>query len=313
MEHPTGSILPATITITPDTRLSVAGFLGRYSGRTRTQYEQSLELFFRWTLGHNLEPMRDIRRPHLELFIRHLEEGRGNAPATVSNRLAAISGWYEFAEIDGYIEKSPATYIRRPKVWRDDAPRMALTTVELMKLIDAAAASPRATDAALVALMGMMGLRVSEAINVRIEDYADTIRGHRVLRILGKGNKPATAPVPPAALRQLERAAGDRTSGFLLVRPDWGRSTAGQQMTRRAAALAVERLCREARILKTVTPHDLRRAYITAGLDLGVSLRDMQIAARHSDPRTTSRYDQNRQNLDRHANHIVSANLSGSA
>lgn len=313
MEHTIGALAPQTVTIGNDTRLSVAGYLARYTGRTRDPYELSLDLYFRWALSNGLEPLRDVRRPHLELFMRHLEVDRGNCPATVSNRLAAIAGWYEFAEVDGYIEKSPAHYVRRPKVWRDDAPRQALTTVELMKLIDAAAASPRVTDAALVALMGMMGLRVSEALNVKIEDYADTIRGHRVLRILGKGGKPATAPVPPAALRQLERAAGTRTEGYLLLRPDWGRKTAGQLMTRRAAALAVERLCREAKIRKAVTPHDLRRAYITAGLDLGVSLRDMQIAARHSDPRTTSRYDQNRQNMDRHANHILSANLSGAA
>ena len=48
-----------------------------------------------------------------------------------------------------------------------------------------------------------------------------------------------------------------------------------------------------------------------AGLDAGVPLRDMQIAARHADPRTTTIYDRRRQNLDRHAAYIVAAFVTG--
>lgn len=313
MTEPTRTLLPSTASLEPTTRLAAAGFLARYTDPTRSLYESSLAMFFDWALANGLEPLRDTRRAHLELFVRHLEQDRGNSPATVNNRLAAIAGFYKFAEIDEYITRSPATYVRRPKMWREESKTVALNSVELMKLMDAAAASDRATDAALVALLGMMGLRVSEATNVRIEDFAETKRGHRVLRLVGKGGRPATVPIPPFVLRQLERAAGDRDEGWLLVRPDWGRATAGQRMTARAARIAVTRLLREARIEKRVTPHGLRHSYITAGLDLGVPLRDMQIAARHSDPRTTAQYDRNRQNLDRQANHVISANLAGAA
>ena len=47
-------------------------------------------------------------------------------------------------------------------------------------------------------------------------------------------------------------------------------------------------------------PHMLRHTFVTTMLDAGVSLRDVQIAARHADPRTTMRYDRARKNLDRH-------------
>jgi integrase/recombinase XerD len=51
----------------------------------------------------------------------------------------------------------------------------------------------------------------------------------------------------------------------------------------------------------------LRHTYVTAMLDAGVSLRDVQIAARHADPRTTMCYDRARRNLDRHPNYILAA------
>jgi integrase len=54
-------------------------------------------------------------------------------------------------------------------------------------------------------------------------------------------------------------------------------------------------------------PHMLRHTYVTTTLDAGVPLCDVQIAARHADPRTTMRYDRARKNLDRHPNYILAA------
>ena len=54
-------------------------------------------------------------------------------------------------------------------------------------------------------------------------------------------------------------------------------------------------------------PHTLRHAFITAALDAGVPLRDVQEAASHADPRTTMRYDRARTSLDRQATYIVAA------
>jgi Phage integrase family len=51
----------------------------------------------------------------------------------------------------------------------------------------------------------------------------------------------------------------------------------------------------------------LRHTFVTTMLDAGVDLRDVQIAARHADPRTTMRYDRARTNLDRHPNYILAA------
>ena len=64
---------------------------------------------------------------------------------------------------------------------------------------------------------------------------------------------------------------------------------------------------------KKVGPHTLRHAFITAALDAGVALRDVQEAASHADPRTTMRYDRARVSLDRHATYIVATFIAGAA
>jgi len=87
----------------------------------------------------------------------------------------------------------------------------------------------------------------------------------------------------------------------------------GQRLDRHGASRIVRRIARHADIHKRVGPHTLRHAFITAALDAGVPLRDVQEAASHADPRTTMRYDRARVSLDRHATYIVSTFIAGAS
>lgn len=86
-----------------------------------------------------------------------------------------------------------------------------------------------------------------------------------------------------------------------------------ERVPQRGKPTPVRRVARRAGITKPVGPHTLRHAFITAALDAGVPLRDVQEAASHADSRTTMRYDRARVSLDRHATYIVAAYLAGAA
>ena len=94
-------------------------------------------------------------------------EDRGKSRATVARRLCTIVGFYRYAEEEGVIEHSPAVHIRRPRV--DHESHVAhLDRNELGSiLVTAGLSSPR--DHALVSLLALNGLRVSEAIGANIE------------------------------------------------------------------------------------------------------------------------------------------------
>lgn len=286
--------------------MAAATFLTRYRGATLSLYRTDLKCLFGWCEAHGLDPLDDVRRPHLELFRTWLETERGLMPSSVHHRLTVVRSFYRFAVIDGFLTASPAEHVRLPKLYRDETRTLGLDRVELGAIISTArASSPR--DAALMSLLGLLGLRVSEACAVQIEDTHGEQRGHRTLTLVGKGGKPATIPLPVPVCRAIDAAAGDRTTGPLLLRAD------GQQLDRRTAYRIVTRLARRAGITKKISPHSLRHSFITAALDAGVPLRDVQIAARHADPRMTTRYDRARGNLDRHANYIVAGFVAGAA
>ncbi|WP_433076599.1 tyrosine-type recombinase/integrase [Dactylosporangium sp. CA-052675] len=156
----------------------------------------------------------------------------------------------------------------------------------------------------MVALLGLLGLRIFEACGSNITDLGEE-HGHRVLRVRGKGGKVVLIPLPPAVARAIERAVGDRADGPVL------RNTLGGRMDRHAASRRLRHLAVAAGVrMPRMHPHMLRHTFVTTMLDAGVSLRDVQIAARHADPRTTMRYDRARNNLDRHPNYILTAYMA---
>jgi site-specific recombinase XerD len=255
-------------------------------------------MFFQWAGDHGLEVLQ-ASRPHIELYRSGMEE-RGLAASTIDRRLSTVCGFYRFAHIDGRIPSNPAQYVRRPKVQPSEGHGM--DRGELGTFLFTAERFDR-DHAALAVLLGLNGLRVSEACGTNIEDLG-LQRGHRTLRILGKGNKPATIPLVPRAARTIDLAVGERHQGPILRRRD------GQRLDRRTAHRWVRSIGKRAG-LGAVHPHMLRAGFIMAALDAGVPLRDVQIAARHADPRTTTIYDRRRENFDRHAAYIVVAFVAG--
>ena len=118
------------------------------------------------------------------------ERGGETAPAIVVERLA---------QAGAIVDDLPAL--------RHEAPRLVAPTLTVH-------------HGALAFLLGINGLRDSEVASVRIEDYQETLRGHRVLHLIGKGSKPATMPLTSGAPctgslpRATDRRAAGPTSGF---------------------------------------------------------------------------------------------------
>jgi site-specific recombinase XerD len=281
-----------------EAQVAAAAFLARYTGRTLEAYRSDLRNFFQWAADNDLSVL-EATRPHIELY-RSALEALGLAPSTIDRRLTTVCGFFRFAHIDGRTSTNPAQYVRRPRVHPADA--RGLDRSELGTFLFTAERYGY-EHAALAVLLGLNGLRVSEACATNVEDLG-LERGHRTLRIVGKGNKPATIPLVPRTARTIDLAVGERSSGPILRRRD------GERLDRRTAYRLVRSIAKRGG-LGAVHPHMLRAAFIMAALDAGVPLRDVQIAARHADPRTTTIYDHRRQNFDRHAAYVVVAFVTG--
>jgi site-specific recombinase XerD len=297
-----GELVRRAEVLTAQEEAALAGFLSSYSGLTREAYQLDLRQYVEWCAERRV-PLFGARRADIEGFGRRLE-ARGRARATIARRLCTVACFYRYAEQEDFIAKSPATHVRRPRLdYESHATGLDRNEVGAMLV---AAGLGRAQDHALLSLLALNGLRVSEATGANIEALG-LERGHRTLTILRKGGKTVVIPLAPRTARAVDLAVGERCDGPLFLGVD------GHRLDRHAAARIVARVARKAGITKTVGPHTLRHAFITAALDAGVPLRDVQEAASHADPRTTMRYDRARVSLDRHATYIVATFIAGAA
>jgi integrase/recombinase XerD len=283
-------------------RAAVAAYLGRYRGESRVHTGFDLKVFLTWCAGQELDPL-SLGRAEIERYVRWLQEIRRYQPSTVSRRLSVVVGFYRVCVIDQILVHSPADYVRRPPM-PTDSPTLGLGHLQFEALLTTARLSPNSNDFALIVMLGLLGLRIFEACGANVGDLGEE-HGHRVLKVRGKGDKTVLIPLPPAVARAIEHATEGREQGPIL------RNLHGRRMDRHAATRRLQQLSETAGIrMPRMHPHMLRHTFVTAMLDAGVSLRDVQIAARHADPKTTMRYDRARRNLDRHPKYILAAYMA---
>ena len=173
-------------------------------------------------------------------------------------------GFYRYAVEEELLDHSPAAHVRRPRLDYESR-ATGLDRNELGALLVAAGLGT-AGEHALISLLALNGLRVSEATGADIEALG-VERGHRTLVVTRKGGKVATIPLAPRTARAIDLAVGERPEGPVFL------TAAGRRLDRHGAARIVRRVAGRAGITKPVGPHTLRHAFITAALDAGVSLR----------------------------------------
>ena len=264
-------------------KLALAGFLAGYSGLTREAYTLDLRQFTAWCRQRQLR-LFAARRADIELFARDLEAA-GRARATVIRHLSTIAGLYKYAVEEDLLDHSPAAHVRRPRI-DYESHAAALDRNEVGALLVTAGLGT-AAEHALISLLALNGLCLrghrrrhrSPRHRTRPPDP-----GHRP-----QGRQEISHPARPRTARAIDLAIGERCEGPIFLTP------AGQRLDRHGAGRIVRRVARRAGLAKKVGPHTLRHAFITAALDAGVPLRDVQEAASHADPRTTMRYDNSRE------------------
>jgi integrase/recombinase XerD len=178
-------------------------------------------------------PAPVCRPPRRHLKLRQELEARGRARATITRRLCTIAGFYKYAVEEELLEHSPAAHVRRPRL-DYESHATALDRNELGALLVAAGLGPP-TEHALISVLALNGLRVSEATGADIE-HLGLERGHRTLAITRKGGKIVTIPLAPRTARAIDLAIGERSDGPVFLAAD------GRRLDRHGAGRIVRKV-----------------------------------------------------------------------
>lgn len=186
-----------------------AAFLAGFKPATREAYARDLRCWGHWLSAAGVDVLA-THRVHVDAFAREAEDA-GVAPAPLARRLTALAGVYAYALDEGLIPRSPVARVRRPNV-SDESPRLGLDRGKLRAVLDAAEADG-SRSAALVALLGLNGLRVSEALAADVRPRVRARPSHA--EVTGKGSKLAersTDPTHGGGRRRPRRRARGRAA-----------------------------------------------------------------------------------------------------
>lgn len=297
-------VTPDRYRLRRDVALEVrAAFLARYSiASTRATYAITIDQWYAWCAEHDLDPM-EAKRGHLELFARALE-AHGRKASTVAGKLHTLAGLYRFAFADDMIDKDPMLHVRRPRVERTSTSN-ALTRTEFHDVLNSAkAAGPQ--DHAVIALLGLSGLRVSSMCGIDIE-HLSSHEGATTVHVRLKGGKYRTFALAIPTAWAVSLVVGERTTGPLFV------NAYGNRMNRRSVDRIVQRHVKACGITKRITPHSFRHTFITLARNAGVTDRDIIASTGHADARMVAYYDRAQEDLSRGATHSVAAYVNGAA
>jgi integrase len=175
-----------------------------------------------------------------------------------------------------------------------------------------------------MAVLLLTGARIGEVTGADLEDLG-TDRGHRVLWVTRKGGRRQALGIPAPAVQRLEAylaARGDLASlpavpgppGAARPRRALFATGSGARLFPADVWHLIRRLGTSAGLpgdlVRHLGPHAMRHSFATLYLDAGGSLRDLQDAMGHADPRTTRRYDRARYNLDRSPGYVLAGYLA---
>ena len=250
-------------------------------------YGRDLQKFAAYLHKSNLE-LDQVRHEHIRKFLETLYR-QGLSARSVARHLAALRHFFQFLVKEGSLKADPAREVEAPHISHSLPKYLNVEEVEAL-LSQPDASSPQGLrDRAMLDLLYATGMRVSELLSVRWEDFEPNLG---IVRCLGKGNKERLIPVGKSALRAVE--AYLRHGRSALVKrgelPYLFLNQRGGQLSRVGFWKILGAYGRQAGIRVSLTPHMVRHSFATHLLERGADLRSIQTMLGHSDISTTQIY-----------------------
>jgi len=257
------------------------------SENTLAAYRTDLTIFARFLTQHQLGLLDVQRQDILDFLTFKIDSG---VKARTSARLvSSLRRFYQFQIRETRLLIDPSAHIEQPKLGRD-LPQ-TLTEEEVERLLESIVTtnSEGLRDRAMLEMMYATGLRVSELVNLTLEQL-NTRQG--VVRLSGKGNKERLVPLGEIALEWISRFVLEARADLIKKRltevlfP----SRKGGALSRQGFWYVIKRYAKRANITSPLSPHTLRHAFATHILNNGADLRVVQLLLGHSDLSTTQIY-----------------------
>ncbi|AEG83750.1 site-specific tyrosine recombinase XerD [Corynebacterium ulcerans] len=270
------------------------------SANTLSNYRRDVQRYLDWIAHRGIDDLSTVTSRDIESYVLDLRRGdpdTGRPPLAASSTgraLVVARGLHKFALMEGLIPVDVAGEVSPPSTGRHLPDTLSIAEMdELIAAIptDEVATPEDLRDAALIELLYGTGARISEIMNLTVDEVMVLEEAEGMLRIVGKGDKHRVVPVGSMAQKALQRylvrsrpqlTKGKSHALFLNKR--------GGALSRQSAWQILKNSARRAGIHKDISPHTLRHSYASHLLEGGADVRVVQELLGHSSVTTTQIY-----------------------
>lgn len=257
------------------------------SGNTVSSYMRDIRQFAQWMLDEQGADVTDATQQNISDYLAHLEE-EGRSGTTVSRSLASLKNFYAYVVSSGFLEKTPVLDIRVDRGEKKLPQILTGREIELL-LAQPACVDPKGyRDRAMLEVMYATGIRVTELIDLNVEDV-NLEQG--IIKCTGV-KKTRAIPLYPAALKALTVYLRDIRAGMVADPQERALfvNISGVRMSRQGFWKILKHYQATARIEKDITPHTLRHSFAVHLLENGADIGSVQELMGHSDISSTQMY-----------------------
>ena len=259
------------------------------SMNTIYSYMRDIRQFAQWLHASEQIDVIEAKQQNIVDFLAHLEE-EGRTGATVSRNLASLKNFYSYVVSSGFIERTPVTNIHVDRGEKKLPQILSGREIELL-LAQPVCVDPKGyRDKAMLEIMYATGIRVSELINLDIDD----VNIDQGVIKCNSDKKSRIIPLYPAALNALRIYIRDIRES-MLSEPDERAlfvNVSGVRMSRQGFWKILKHYQAQAHIEKEITPHTLRHSFAVHLLENGADIGSLQELMGHSDVSSTQMYTQ---------------------
>jgi len=263
----------------------------RLAENTVVSYERDLRKYYQYIVKvEKITSYDEISRLQIIHFLNHLRE-QGKSSKTLARQIASIRSFHQFLLREKIAQHDPSVHIEIPQQERT-LPKV-LTVEEVEALLE----TPKQTsdlgvrDKAMLELLYATGIRVSELINLNIDDVHVTMG---FIKCSGKGNKERIVPIGKTAASVIHNYI-EKVRPNMLKKHQTNAlfvNHHGKRLSRQGFWKNLKKIASEANIQKELTPHTLRHSFATHLLENGADIRAVQEMLGHADLSTTQIYTQ---------------------
>jgi integrase/recombinase XerD len=255
---------------------------------TIISYREDLITYSGFLKSQGLDVFSKVNRSAVTDFM-FFQKDKGLQPNSIARRLAAIRMFHRFLVRERILKNDPTSLVDSPKLWHKIPETLSVNEAEALISQPNLRNDQGIRDRAILETMYATGMRVSEAVNLKIDNVNQDVG---FLRCIGKGNKERIIPLGKKAIVSIERYIASsrqallkkKESEFLFL------NRFGKKISRQSLWKIIKHYARMAGIKKPMKPHILRHSFATHLLERGADLRSVQEMLGHSNIATTQIY-----------------------